>query len=217
MAKIYDGSPDKVREICRHLKPMLGDKADQLFHAYLAEDDPGRQQIETYLELLQTKYLLAGLDDNSQVLIPPSPEQAQGEYEIAPIIYGNTQTGTFGLREGEWIQHVGIFGRTGAGKTNLGFQILRQLVRRGKPVLIFDWKRNYRDLLANPLFKDTEVYTIGRDIRPFTFNPFIRLAEDVTIEVAAFEVGRRRFGHSFRRHHVAERQGISYRFPQAML
>jgi len=81
MAKIYDGSPDKVREICRHLKPMLGDKADQLFHAYLAEDDPGRQQIETYLELLQTKYLLAGLDDNSQVSSTETLRQEHSDSE----------------------------------------------------------------------------------------------------------------------------------------
>jgi len=29
----------------------------------------------------------------------------------------------FGLREKEWIQHVGVFGRSGAGKTNAGFLI----------------------------------------------------------------------------------------------
>ena len=140
MALHTDGSIERVKDLCKQLKPFLGRKADELFHAYLAEDEHGQAQVQQYLELLQTKYLLQTLDSPSQVLIPPSREQAQGEYEIAPIQYGNTQTGMFGLREGEWIQHVGIFGRTGAGKTNLGFLILEQLAKHGKPVLIFDWK-----------------------------------------------------------------------------
>jgi hypothetical protein len=40
-------------------------------------------------------------------------------------------------------------------------------------VLIFDWKRNYRDLLALDEFKDIEIYSISRNIDPFTFNPLI--------------------------------------------
>jgi len=39
--------------------------------------------------------------------------------------------------------------------------------------LLFDWKRNYRDLLSLPGFEDVEVYTIGRNIAPFRFNPLI--------------------------------------------
>lgn len=66
-----------------------------------------------------------------------------------------------------------MFGRSGAGKTNVGFLILKQLQEKRKPVLIFDWKRNYRDLLVQDEFKDIEVYTIGRNIAPFTFNPLI--------------------------------------------
>lgn len=173
MMKVFDGNQEKVREICRKLQPLLGEQIRQLFQAYIAEDAQGRELIENYLELMQAKYLPAGLDTGSEILVPPSPELATGQYEIAPIVYGNSEFGGFGLREQEWIQHVGIFGRTGAGKTNLGFLILEQLVRKGKPVLIFDWKRNYRDLLANPLFKNVEVHTIGRPISPFTFNPLI--------------------------------------------
>ena len=42
---------------------------------------------------------------------------------------------------------------SGAGKTNLTFQILRQLRERKKPFLVFDWKKNYRDLSQLPEFK----------------------------------------------------------------
>ena len=173
MAAYLDGNIDKVRETCRQLKPFVGTKADELFQAYVAEDETGRQQIQAYMDLLYVKYLLRNLDDPAAALIPPSPEQATGEYDIAPAVYGGRDMAQFGLREDEWIQHVGIFGRTGAGKTNLGFLILDQLVKKGKPVLIFDWKRNYRDLLTKPEFRDAKVYTIGRPIAPFIFNPLI--------------------------------------------
>jgi len=45
-------------------------------------------------------------------------------------------------------------------------------LNKKKPFLIFDWKRNYRDLLAE---RDDEmlVYTVGREAVPFSFNPLI--------------------------------------------
>jgi len=169
----HSGNPDRVREICRQLKPILGEKMEQVFQAYLAEDEMGKQQLEAYLELLQAKHMPVRLDAVATQLVPPNPAHAQGEYELGTVLYGGQDRGAFGLRENEWIQHVGIFGRTGAGKTNLGFKIVEELVKHGKPVLILDWKRNYRDLLTKPLFKDAKVYTIGRSIAPFTFNPLI--------------------------------------------
>jgi hypothetical protein len=68
---------------------------------------------------------------------------------------------------------LAILGRSGSGKTNIGFSILQTLVQHQKPFLVFDWKRNYRDLLIRPEFHDVEVYTIGRSIAPLTFNPLI--------------------------------------------
>lgn len=169
----HSGNPDRVRELCRQLKPILGEKMEQVFQAYLAEDEMGKQQLEAYLELLQAKHMPVRLDAVATQLVPPNPAQAYGEYELGTILYGGKDRGAFGLRENEWIQHVGIFGRTGAGKTNLGFKIVEELVKHGKPVLIFDWKRNYRDLLTKPLFKNAKVYTVGKSISPFTFNPLI--------------------------------------------
>lgn len=79
----------------------------------------------------------------------------------------------FGIREAECIQHIACFGRTGAGKTNMGFLLFRQFHKKGKPILVFDWKKNYRDLLALPGFQDLEVYTIGQGLAPLSFNPLI--------------------------------------------
>ena len=60
-----------------------------------------------------------------------------------------------------------------SGKTNLAYLLLHDLIRAGKPFLVFDWKRNYRDLIAMPEFRDLMIFTAGRDVAPFRFNPLI--------------------------------------------
>ncbi|MGB7295228.1 MAG: DUF87 domain-containing protein [Candidatus Aminicenantales bacterium] len=103
----------------------------------------------------------------------PGAEVIAGEYELGKVVYAGQECHPFGLRENEWLRHVGIFGTTGSGKTNCAFLLLRELAKKKKPFLIFDWKRNYRDLLALPEFKGLKVYTIGRDVSPLLFNPLI--------------------------------------------
>jgi len=173
MAEATAGKTEQVRQLCRSLRPILGDKMNEVFQAYCVEDAEGKQQIEAYLGLLSAKYLPSTLDSSQPGPIPPSKQQVQGPYTIGSVCYAGKNLYDFGLREKEWIQHVGVFGRSGAGKTNVGFLILKQLQDKQKPVLIFDWKRNYRDLLALNEFKDIEVYNIGRNIAPLTFNPLI--------------------------------------------
>ncbi len=173
MADRVSSNAGHVRELCLKLKPILGSQMDQVFAAYCAEDVEGRQQIEKYLELANAKYLPQKLEQLESDLIPPSKEQAEGEYPIGFAHYAGKDLYEFGLREDEWIQHVAVLGRSGAGKTNVGFVLLRELTKKEKPFLVFDWKRNYRDLISQPEFKDVEVYTVGRNIAPFTFNPLI--------------------------------------------
>ncbi len=167
------GRLEYVRQLCRKLKPVLGTRMDEVFAAYCAEDTEGRQQLEIYIEMLCAKYLPQGLDDSEPGLIPPSRRQAEGIYPIGQVSYSGKNLYPFGLRENEWIQHMAIVGRSGSGKTNIGFSILRTLVQHQKPFLVFDWKRNYRDLLTRPEFGEVEVYTIGRTIAPLRFNPLI--------------------------------------------
>lgn len=63
-------------------------------------------------------------------------------------------------------QHVAILATTGAGKTNLCRHLVIELDQKGIPCLIFDWKRDYRDLSKKIRAK---VYDFNRN--PFTFNP----------------------------------------------
>ena len=169
------GKPEvgNVRELCLRLKPILGPQMDQIYAAYCAEDSEGKKQIERYLELLVIQHLPIKLEQTQVGLYPPPKAAAAGEYPIGTVKYAGKDLYPFGLREEEWIQHLAVLGRSGAGKTNTGFLILQELKRKGKPFLVFDWKRNYRDVLSLPEFNDVEVYTLGRNIVPFTFNPLI--------------------------------------------
>ncbi len=160
----------EIEELCKKLKPILGEQIDRLWQTYMLEDAEGKKEIEETLQVLAAKYL-AGTVDNPGILFPPPPYNlATGDYPVARVIYNNKTLHTFGLVEAELIQHCAIFGRSGAGKTNAALILIGNLLAHGKPFLMFDWKRNYRDLLANP---DNEIllFTVGRDVSPFRFNP----------------------------------------------
>jgi hypothetical protein len=160
----------EINELFQKLKPVLGDKVKALWLEYVLNPD-SRQEIEGLLRTLADKHLDQDFESKQILLQPPAKEEASGEYPLGEVYYGNSPLFRFGLMEDEWIQHVAIFGRTGSGKTNVGFLLVQDLLDKGKPFLIFDWKRNYRDLL--PIFKDIVIFTVGREISPFTFNPLI--------------------------------------------
>jgi hypothetical protein len=117
---------------------------------------------------------VSGSSESEQVLLKPPPEElTSGEYPAGTIHYGRDGYYGFGLKEDEFIQHIGIFGRSGSGKTNLAYLILQGLVKANKPFLVFDWKRNYRDLVTRKEFSNMLIFTVGRNIAPFRFNPLI--------------------------------------------
>lgn len=161
-------------EDLRRFEPVIGkEKALRLWRLYQQEDADGRHDLEAAIALQLEKQL--GIDPLSpdQCLSVPNPNEAGGEFTLGTVVVGNRALHPFGLREDEFIQHAAIFGRSGAGKTNTVALLIKELVRHGKPMMIFDWKRNYRDLLIGPDPVPLEVYTVGRSVRPLHFNPLI--------------------------------------------
>ena len=137
-------SVTKVQEMCRRLKPILGDRADTLWVAYLTEDYEGRREIENMLEILSLQSLNQRVDIEKILLSPPPREVCSGEYPIGNVCYNEKEFYPLGIRQKEWIQHLAIFGRSGAGKTNTVCVIILELLKKKKPFLIFDWKRNWK-------------------------------------------------------------------------
>ena len=164
---------EETEKLFRKLKPVLGEKIDRLWYAYQSQNDPkSRSEILGILRVLASRYLDENYERKVLLGVPPK-DIIDGEYRLGKVVYGSKEYHPFGLREEEWIQHVGIFGRSGSGKTNTVFVILWNLLRKKKPFLIFDWKRNYRDLLSLEEGKNIKVYTVGRNISPFYFNPLV--------------------------------------------
>jgi len=164
---------DEVEGLFRKLKPVLGKEIDALWLAYNTQTDArSRAEIVGILYSLASKYLDETFD-KKLLLSVPEREVIDGEYRLGSVAYAGEELYPFALRENEWLRHVGIFGTTGSGKTNCAFLLLRELAAKKKPFLIFDWKRNYRDLLSFDEFRELKIYTVGRDIAPLFFNPLI--------------------------------------------
>ena len=87
------------------------------------------------------------------------------------MTYGSRERFPFLLNSSRLKEHILVAGRSGSGKTNLTFVLMEGIMDRDIKVLALDWKRGYRDLL--PHRADLRVYTIGRDVSPFRFNPLI--------------------------------------------
>ncbi len=163
----------RVQELCRKLKPVMGKRIDRLWSAYLAESDAdGKADIEQTLELLALKRLGADYNPDRSPFPPPSEKFAgSGDIKVGIISYAENQMYPFCLKSPRLKEHILIAGRSGSGKTNLTFVLMEGIMAQGIKVVALDWKRGYRDLMA--LHPKLRVYTIGRKISPFRFNPLI--------------------------------------------
>jgi hypothetical protein len=163
----------RAQELCRQLKPVLGKKIGRLWSVYLAESDPaGKRDIEQTLELLAAKHLQKTYEPDHNPFPPPSKQFAQaGDIKLGHVHYAGKELYPFLLKSRRLKEHVLIAGRSGSGKTNLTFILAEEMMKAKIKVLALDWKRGYRDLLSR--HRDMRVYTIGRDVSPFRFNPLI--------------------------------------------
>jgi len=158
-----------IEKIAKKLQPIMPYKVSQWVRAMeLAEPD-----LNSLIEkqIISTAYQALGDFHNKILLSLPSEQKAKGPIDLGTILY-DKEKWPFGLTYGEIIQNTAILGRSGAGKTNVTFHILAQLIERKIPFVFMDWKRTVRHLIPN--FKDKiNIYTPGRALVKFPFNPFV--------------------------------------------
>lgn len=160
-----------VEEKLRKLLPVDRPGAQAAWLSYLSGEGAERDETSDLLDILLFFQAQKGFEKGI-FLDAPAAHTCSGSYPLGQVMYPpGTPYCAFGLREDEWIRHLLLTGMTGAGKTNLAFLILRQFSQHQKPWLVFDWKRNYRDVMQLPAFAGTRVFTVGRAIAPFRFNP----------------------------------------------
>ena len=158
-----------IEKIARKLEPLMPQEVAH-WRRVLRTADP---ELKELIERQIVTRADAKLGDwGSKVLLSlPPAKKAKGAINLGTILY-ETEKWPVGITKAELLQNLAIFGRSGAGKTNLAFHILKQLVERKIPFLFLDWKRTGRHLLPH-LNERVRVYTPGRSLSPFPFNPFI--------------------------------------------
>ena len=168
---------EEVEVTCKKLKPVIGDKAQELWYMYLAEDEKNRKDLTLDIEIIAEKLLKKeALEQQTILLEPPSLYDSLGFFTVGDVVYNNKTLHKLSLSPEDFIKQVGIFAVTGEGKTNLAFLLSLELLKMDIPFLAIDWKRSWRSLLSLrdkiPELKKMQVYTIGRDIVRFPWNPF---------------------------------------------
>ena len=151
--------PLTVEEICNKLRPVFGDKVDQMYFQYtVADGREEREEIEHILNALYQKHLNMLLD-KGVLLEPPRAGVIDGNYKLATISYAKRKMFDFSLREKDWPRHICITGMSGSGKTTFAFKIVEALNKQNKPYLIFDWKKSFRPLSADD--NSIMTFTVG--------------------------------------------------------
>ena len=158
-----------IEKIAAKLRPLMPDKISQWMKARELADPELKSLIEK--QIISTAYKAFGDFHNKILLSLPPENKSNGPINLGTIIY-DKEKWPLGLTYGEMIQNTAILGRSGAGKTNVTFHILSQLIERGIPFVFMDWKRTVRHLIPN-FNNKLNIYTPGRALSKFPFNPFV--------------------------------------------
>lgn len=177
-----------IERIAHKLRPLMPQRVSHWLRVRATADPDLKTLIEK--EIIQTAYNVLGDFENKVLLSLPTPQKSKGQINLGTIIY-EKEKWPFALSLGELMQNMAIFGRTGAGKTNVSFHILKQLVDQNIPFMFLDWKQTARHLIPR-LHSNVNVFTPGRNLTNFEFNPFItppnlkpRVYIDYVIDVMA--------------------------------
>ncbi len=158
-----------IEKVIRILQPLIPGQARIWQQTRELASPETRARLDKHI--LHTAYRRLGDFTQKILLSLPPAAKARGTYQLGTVVY-DVEKWPVGISSRELTQNLAILGRSGAGKTNVSFHLLGQLIDHKIPVLFLDWKRSVRHLI--PHFPQRlAVYTPGRSIAPFPFNPFM--------------------------------------------
>ena len=158
-----------IEKIAAKLRPLMPQKIDHWMKSRQIADPDLKSLIEK--QIISLGYKVFGNMDSKILLSLPPEKRCKGSINLGTVLY-DKEKWPLELKYGELIQNTVILGRSGSGKTNLTFHILRQLIQKGVPFVFMDWKRTVRHMLPQ-LAGKLNIYTPGRSISKFPFNPFV--------------------------------------------
>jgi len=158
-----------IEKLARKLEPLIPEQVAHWLYLHDIADADIKDLLEK--EIVSTAHELLG-DVRKKILLSlPPKKKSNRSIHLGKIIY-EAEKWEFGISQAELLRNMGIFGMSGSGKTNAAFHILRQLVEKKIPFLFWDWKRTARHLIPTIRSK-INIYTPGRQLAPFPFNPFL--------------------------------------------
>ena len=158
----------------KKLVPVLGkENASKLSKAYLLGDEKTKKRIFEMIDMVKAAvFTRKELRDTLLMEPPPKSVASNGDIRLGHVLYGRKKLYPMFLYRDFLLTHMGIFGSSGYGKTNIALCMIKQLSDNNIPVLVFDFsKRNYKDLLSTDLSDRIDIFTVGRNASPFKFNP----------------------------------------------
>ncbi len=159
----------EIEKLARKLEPLKPKAVAHWRRTRDIADSELRDLLDKHL--IQLAYRTLGDFRKQPLLSLPPKNRARGPIHLGTVLY-DKEKWDFGISKSELLQHLGVFGRSGSGKTNLVFHILDQLTEKGIAWVFLDWKRTGRHML--PLLnKKAAVYTPGKKLSPIPFNPFV--------------------------------------------
>ena len=134
----------RIEKMLSKLEPLLPREVQRWRRVLETGDAQIRALVESHVYQVARKHL--GDFESKLLLTLPSERQARGAFNLGTVLYERPKW-PVGISEGELLQNLAIFGRSGAGKTNVAFHLLEQLVAKRVPFIFLDWKRTARHLL----------------------------------------------------------------------
>ncbi len=157
-----------VERLAQRLKPLQPEQVRRWKRTREHADSELRILLDR--QLVSTARHAFGEYESKLLLSLPPKKRASGPIKLGTLLY-DKERWPLGISKDELLQNMAIFGRSGAGKTNAVFHIIRQLETLNIPWVFLDWKRTARHLLPH-LKRQVRVHTPGRSIAPLQFNAF---------------------------------------------
>ncbi len=130
-----------------------------------------RFDAQNMIEAIALTKLGSGLKEQQIQLPPGGFVSSNGEFEIGNSLFNGEIIGSVRISRRDLTRHFAILATTGSGKTNLGFNLCLQFLKTKTAFMVIDWKRSYRALKGSNNSPALTVFTIGRTVRPFRWNP----------------------------------------------
>jgi len=206
----------EFKDLLAKLRPVIGEMADAFWLATLL--DPSQEKdVHAVAQALAAELLDESYIGRNILLEPPPRDKVKGEYPLGTVTYANKPICPFGLLDSDLPQHVAILGRSGAGKTNVGYLLVWNLLRAGKPFIVLDWRGTYKHFLCRPEGKEIMLFNLGDD-KSLSFNPLdppptltknqaqAYLRDIVSVITTTYLPG----------HHLLSTRGVEYFFLKAL-